>query len=167
MKSIKIFLFLLMISIGVVRAQFTKAELQVSGLNCALCSKTTIRALSALAFVSEVKPDLMHNIYVLTFKSETPVNFDEIGKIVHEEGFFVSSLKATVDFKEVKVDNDQFTYHGDVYQVVNKADKPLAGQVAVLLIDKGFAPKSVSKKYLSQVTGTTAPANGKIYHVAI
>jgi copper chaperone CopZ len=167
MKSVKIFLCLLIISTGIAKAQFTKAELQVSGLNCSLCSKTTIRSLSELTFVSEVKTDLMHNIYLLTFKNEAPVNFDEISKIVHDEGFFVSSLKATVDFNNLKVDNNHFDYHGDIYQVVNKADKPLAGQMALMLIDKGFAPKSVSKKYLNQSGDLTAPKTGKLYHLVI
>jgi copper chaperone CopZ len=167
MKTIKIFLCLTAISIGVAKAQFTKAELQVSGLNCSLCSKTTVKALSELTFVSEVKTDLMHNIYILTFKSETPVNFDEISKIVHDESFFVSSLKATFNFKDVKVTDKSFTSHGDTYQIINKTDKPLEGELTVLLIDKGFAPKSVSKKYLGQVADVAATANGKVYHVAI
>jgi copper chaperone CopZ len=102
MRSIKILLCLIAISTGIAKAQFTRAELQVSGLNCSLCSKTTIKSLSGLAFVSEVKTDLMHNIYILIFKNETPVNFEQISKIVHDEGFFVSSLKATFDFKEAR-----------------------------------------------------------------
>jgi copper chaperone CopZ len=167
MKSAKILLLLIAISTGIAKAQFTKAELQVSGLNCSLCSKTTVRYLSALAFVSEVKTDLMHNIYILTFKNETPVNFDEIGKIVHDESFFVSSLKATINFKDVKITDKSFTSNGNTYQVINKTDKPLEGEVTVLLVDKGFAPKSVSKKYLGQVADVAAPANGKVYHVAI
>jgi copper chaperone CopZ len=167
MKSVNILLFLILASTAFAKAQFTKAELQVSGLNCSLCSKTTVRALSELTFVSEIKTDLMHNMYILTFKSETPVNFDEISKIVHDESFFVSSLKATFNFKDVKVTDKSFISHGDTYQVINKTDKPLEGEVTVMLIDKGFAPKSVSKKYLVQVADVAAPANGKVYHVAI
>jgi len=166
MRSIQILFCLIVVSTAVAKAQFTKAELQVSGLNCSLCSKTTVKELSALEFVSDVKTDLMHNIYILTFKSETPVNFDEISKIVHNESFFVSSLRATVNFNNVKVTDKSFTSHGDTYQVINKTDKPLEGEMTLLLIDKGFAPKSVSKKYLGQVADGS-PTNGKVYHVAI
>jgi hypothetical protein len=69
--------------------------------------------------------------------------------------------------KKQEVSDGKFNYQGDVYQVVNKTDKPLAGEVAVMLIDKGFAPKYVSKKYLGQATNVPAPATGKLYHVVI
>ena len=58
--------------IGIARAQFTQARLQVAGLNCALCAKTTERELRALPFISDVKPDLMHNIYVIILKLASP-----------------------------------------------------------------------------------------------
>jgi len=38
--------------------------------------------------------------------------------------------------------------------------------VSFTVVDNGFAPKSVSKKYLGQVTDT-APASGRVYHLAI
>jgi copper chaperone CopZ len=167
MKALKIFLILLLLTSGIAKAQFTKAELQVSGLTCALCAKSTEKSLRALPFISDVKPDLMRNIFVITFKNGQPVNFDEINKKVQDAGFFVNSLKATFNFDNVKLANNYFSYGGDTFDVVNGADKPLSGEVAVTIVDKGFAPRSVSKKYLGQVTAA-APANsGRVYHVAI
>ena len=157
---------LLVFTASIAKAQFTNAELQISGLNCALCAKTTERSLKSLRFVNDVKPDLIHNIYIITFKSDQPVNFDQIGNIVREENFFIGSLKATFDFDNVKVANNYFSYGGDTFEIMNGADKPLSGRVAITIVDKGFAPRSVSKKYLSQVT--EAPAkSGRVYHVAI
>jgi copper chaperone CopZ len=167
MKTIKIVIALLVFATGIARAQFTKAELQVNGLNCALCAKTTERSLKELPFVSDVKPDLIHNIYVITFKNDQAVNFDQIGKKVFDEGFFVSSFKATFNFENVTVAGNYFKYGGDTFQVMNGNGKPLNGLIAVTLVDRGFAPRSVSKKYLSQVSDATPAKAGRIYHVTI
>jgi len=166
MKVFKILLILLLVGTGLAKAQFTKAELQVNGLNCALCAKTTERSLRALPFISDVKPDLIHNIYVITFKTDKAVNFDQISNIVHDENFFISSLKATFNFDNIKVVDNYFSFMGAVFRVMN-VDKPLNGEVSFILVDKGLAPKSVTKKYMSQA-GTDDPAKtGRIYHVAI
>jgi copper chaperone CopZ len=167
MKILKIFIPLLVLTAGIAKGQFTKAELQVSGLNCALCAKTTERALKALPFVSDVKPDLMHNIYLITFKNDQSVNFDQISKQVHDAGFFVNSLKATFNFDNIIVANNYFSFGGDTFEVMNGAGKALNGQVAVTIIDKGFAPRSVSKKYLSAVADHGPLKSGRVYHIAI
>lgn len=166
MKAFKILTILLLFATGIANAQFTKAELQVTGLNCALCAKTTENSLRELPFVLDVKPDLMHNIYVLTFKNDKPVNFDQIGNIVHGENFFISFLKATFNFDNVKVTNNYFSFQGTNFRLMN-ADKPLSGEVVFSLVDKGFAPRSVTKKY-SGLAGADDPAKtGRVYHVAI
>lgn len=166
MKTLKIFIVLLVLSTGIAKAQFTKAELQVSGLTCALCSKATEKSLKTLPFIGEIKTDLMHNIFILNFKPGETVNFDEISKKVQDAGFFVNSLKATFNFDNVKIDANHFSYGGDTYQVMSGADKPLNGAVAVTIVDKGFAPRSVSKKYLGQVADVSTKS-GRLYHVAI
>jgi copper chaperone CopZ len=166
MKILKISIILLVLTTGIAKAQFTKAELQVSGLTCALCAKATEKALKALPFIGEIKTDLIRNTYLLTFKSGEQVNFDMISKKVQDAGFFVNSLKATFDFNNVKVADNHFSYGGDTFQLMNAAKLP-EGQVAVTIVDKGFAPKSVSKKYLGQIAGTGTPGSGRVYHVAI
>jgi copper chaperone CopZ len=167
MKTLKIFLILLVLTTGIAKAQFTKAELQVSGLTCALCARATEKSLKTLPFIGDIKPDLIHNIFVLTFKNGTPVNFDQICKSVQDAGFFVNSLKVTVNFDNVKVADSHFSYGGDTFELMNGTDKSLTGPVAVTIIDKGFAPKSVSKKYLGQVAVASSEKSGRVYHVAI
>ena len=167
MKALKIFMALLMLTTGIAKAQFTKAELQVSGLTCALCAKATEKSLRTLPFIGDIKPDLIRNIFVITFKNDQAVNFDEISKKVQDAGFFVNSLKATFNFDKVKVANNYFSYGGDTFRVMNGADKPISGQVPVTIVDKGFAPKSLSKKYISQVADAAPVKPGRIYHVAI
>jgi hypothetical protein len=166
MKILKIVLFLLVSVTGIAKAQFTRAELQVSGLNCALCAKTTESSLRALPFILDVKPDLMHNIYVITFKNDKPVNFDQISSIVHDENFFISSLKATFNFDNVKVTNNYFSFQGTNFRLMN-ADKPLNGDVPLILVDKGLAPRSVTKKYMGRVNTDDPAKTGRVYHVVI
>lgn len=165
MKTLKIFIFLLVLTTGVANAQFTKAELQVSGLTCALCAKATEKSLKTLPFITGIKPDLMRNIFVLTFRNGDAVNFDQISKKVQDAGFFVNSLKVTIDFNHTKIEGDRFIYGGDTFQLMNSPEKPLNGPVAVTIVDKGFAPKSVSKKYLGQIADVSAKS--RVYHVAI
>jgi copper chaperone CopZ len=167
MKTLKIFMILLVLTTGIAKAQFTKAELQVSGLTCSLCAKATEKSLRTLPFISEIKTDLLKNTYLLTFKSGEAVNFDQISKKVQDAGFFVNSLKATFNFDNVKLADNNFSYGGDTFKVMSGADKPLNGPVAVTIVDKGFAPKSVSKKYLGSVAEVNASKAGRTYHVAI
>ena len=167
MKIFKIFTILLVLTTGLANAQFTKAELQVSGLTCAICSKATEKSLKTLPFISEIKTDLIRNVFILTFNNDIPVNFEQIGKKVKDAGFFVNSLKASFNFDNVKLTDNQFSYGDDTYQLMNGKDNPLNGVVALTIIDKGFAPKSVSKKYLSQAAVTVPSKTGRTYHLAI
>jgi len=166
MKTLKIYIILFIATITAAKAQFTKAELQVSGLTCSLCAKSTEKAIKALPFVSEIKPDLIRNIYNITFKNDVPVDFEQISKKIKSAGFFVNYFKTTYNFAGTTVADNTFTHGGDTYKVLN-ADKPLTGEVSLTIVDKGFAPNSVSKKYLGKTSDTTAPASGKLYHVAI
>lgn len=152
-----------MLSIGA-QAQFTKAELQVSGLTCSMCSKATEKALRTLDFIADIKPDLNRNLFVLTFKGNAPVNLDQISKKVQNAGFSVNNLKATFNFA-TKLNSNTFSYSGDTFLVVSGADKAIAGPVAVTVVDKGFAPASVYKKYAGQTTPEAK--TGKVYRVII
>jgi copper chaperone CopZ len=166
MKTLKIFILIFSLTATVAKAQFTKAELQVSGLTCALCAKSTEKALRTLPFVGDIKTDLIRNTYLITFKNDVPVSFEQISKKVQGSGFSVNSLKATYNFDNTKVANNLFSYGGDTYKLLSPADKTTTGNVNFIVVDQGFAPKSVSKKYLGQVADT-APASGRIYHLAI
>ena len=160
-------MMLLISGTGIAKAQFSKAQLQISGLNCALCAKTTETSLRSLPFISNVKPDLMHNIYNITFKANQPVNFDQIGEIVKKENFFVSILKATFNFDNVTVVNNSFNYGGDTYQLMNGGGKTLRGFVEVTLVDKELAPRWISKKYPVQTALADNVKPGRLYHIAI
>ena len=165
MKTLKIFISLFIISTGAANAQFIKAELQVSGLTCSMCSKATEKSLHTLNFIGDIKVDLNKNVFVLTFKKDMPVNLDQISKKVQNAGFFVNNLKVTFNFDNVKVSNNTFNYAGDTYKLINGVDKAPNGAVAVTVVDKGFLSSSAYKKY-SSYAGDKAET-GRVYHIAI
>jgi len=167
MKTLKIFIAIVVISINIAHAQFTKAELQVSGLTCSMCAKATEKSLRTLNFIGDIKPDLNKNVFVLTFKKDIPVNLDLISKKVQSAGFFVNGLKATFNFDNVKVADNYFSYGGDTYRLMNPVDKDLKGPVAVTVVEKGFAPAAIYKKYSNVPADNAAGKPARVYHLAI
>jgi len=165
MKAFKILIAILFITTGVANAQFTKAELQVSGLTCSMCSKATEKSLRTLDFIGDVKADLNRNIFLITFKKDVPVSLDLISKKVQGSGFFVNNLKLYFNFNNVKVANNLFSYGGDSYYLLNNSTTPLDGSVPLTVVDKGFAPASVYKKYNQAADNKSTP--GRTYHVTI
>ena len=159
MKTLKIFIALLFLSYAA-QAQFTKAELQVSGLTCSMCSRATEKSLRTLNFIGDIKVDLNKNVFLITFKKDAQVNIGLISKKVENAGFFVNSLKATFNFDNVKLENNSFNYGGDVFIVLNHNNQSLTGPQILTVVDKGFAPASVYKKYKTA-------ADSKGYHVVI
>lgn len=153
-------------------AQFIKADVQVSGLTCSMCQLATEKALKTLDFVSDIKPDLNKNIYVLTFKKDKNVNLDQIKNKVKGAGFSVSKLVATVNFNEVKVSNNyQYKYLGNTFHFVNVPAKSLTGLTRITVLDKGFIPDNTFKKNAAEIKTpgykTGQLAGERVYHVTI
>ena len=165
MKTLKLFIAILALSIGAANAQITKAELQVSGLTCSMCSKATEKSLRTLDFVSDIKVDLNKNIFLLTFKKDAPVNIDMISKKVQSSGFFVNNLKLIFNLNNVKLDDNYFGFEGNTYKLMNGTNQTLNGPVAVTVVDKGFAPPNVYKKYQPASSDSGKP--GRVYHITI
>ncbi len=154
------------------QAQIIKADVQVSGLTCSMCQLATEKALKTLDFVSDIKPDLNKNIYVITFKKDKSVNLDQIKSKVKGAGFSVSKLVATINFNDVKVSNNfQYKYLGNTYHFVNVPTKSLSGSTRITLLDKGFIPDNTFKKNLAEIKApgykTGQIAGARIYHVTI
>lgn len=129
-------------------AQFIKAELEVSGLTCSMCSLSTQKSLKTLDFVGEIKPDLNKNIFYIQFKPGKTVDLDAIKQKVIAAGFSVSKLIAVFNFSQIKV-SDKFVYDyaGRSYEFMNTQDKILDGATRFQVLDKDFVPGRVSRKY--------------------
>ena len=156
--------------------QITTVEMQVTGLTCSMCSQATEKSLRTLNYVSDVTPDLNKNLFIIKFKKDKDVNFDQLNKKVKDAGFSIGKLEATVNFNQTKIDdNGQAVVGTNIYRFANAKDKVLNGPVKVNVIDKGFVSNSVFKqkaatvKFDSYATGTGV-VNGKktrIYHLSI
>lgn len=172
MKSFKILLAVLAISISSAKAQFIKADLQVSGLTCSMCSKATEKSLRTLSFISDIKPDLNRNLFVITFKKDQAVNLQAISKKVQDAGFAVNKLTASFNFNNVKISNDfHFDFAGSTYHFLNVKNETLNGLTPVVVVDKDFVPASIYKKYAS-ATAFSCYKSGvmgsqKVYHLTI
>ena len=141
-----------------------------------MCSQATEKSLRTLDYVSDVTPDLNKNLFIIKFKKDKDVNFDQLNKKVKDAGFSIGKLEATVNFNQTKIDdNGQAVVGTNIYRFANAKDKVLNGPVKVNVIDKGFVSNSVFKqkaatvKFDSYATGTGV-VNGKktrIYHLSI
>lgn len=172
-----VFAFLMLFAINKASAQkVSTAEIQVTGLTCSMCSQATEKSLRTLSYISDITPDLNKNIFVVTFKKEAMVDFDQLQKKIKDAGFSVGKLAATMNFNQAKVDeNGQLAVDGAVYRFENVKGRTLNGAVKVNIIDKNFISASAFKqkqqkfKPESYATGT-GMINGKkvrIYHLSL
>jgi copper chaperone CopZ len=171
MKKIIFFLAIIISISG--KAQFSKAELQASGLTCSMCSFAIQKQLKTLDFIDSIGADLNHTIFILYFKPGKIVNLDLIKKKVEDAGFSVASLKVTFHFDKVEIDNNyHFGYQNNLYHFVNVTPRTLNGDVIFKVIDKGFVPDKEYKKYLKT---TSQPHDQKekatdvnrVYHITL
>ena len=70
--------FILILLFNHSSAQFIRAELEVSGLTCSMCSLSTQKSLNTLGFIQKINPDLNKNIFYIDFKSGQAVSLDAI-----------------------------------------------------------------------------------------
>jgi copper chaperone CopZ len=177
MKTINILgIFMLLFALNTSAQQISTADLQVTGLTCSMCSNATQKSLKTLDFISNIKPDLNKNIFVLDFKDKAKINLDLVAKKVQDAGFSVGGLTANFNFNNLKVDDKgTAVVDGIVYQFTNVKDKTLNGPVKATVLDKNFVSGTTYKKQSSKINtdayknGTTI-VNGKklrVYHLSV
>lgn len=154
------------------QGQIKNANLQASGLTCAMCSKAVYKALSDVAFVEKVKADIENSSYDIIFKTDSKVDFDALSKAVVNAGFSVAKLKVTTTFKDVKVQNDaHVTMSDQSFHFLNVTPQTLTGTKTVTLVDKNFVSSKDYKKY-SKLTSIQCYESGmmngqRVYHVTM
>lgn len=177
-------MMLVMVSLVVLssQAQFTKANLQATGLTCAMCSNAINKALMEVPFVESVKPDIKNSAFNIVFKQGKEIEIDDLRKAVEDAGFSIGSLKMTGNFEELKIGNDKHVEIGkDVFHFLNVSDQLLTGEKTITIVDKNFLTNKQFKKFSSATkmsclqTGKAAtccvkegvPAEARIYHATI
>ena len=163
-------------------AQFTGANLQATGLTCALCSNAINKALQKISFVESVKPDIKNSSFGIVFRKDAEVDIDALKDAVEDAGFSVGSLKLTGNFSELKIAADQHVRIGnDNFHFLNVKSQVLNGEQTIAVVDKNFVTEKQFKKYSSATkmscmqSGKAAsccvkdgiPAAARVYHVTI
>jgi copper chaperone CopZ len=176
------FIFMVTIlSLGM-QAQFSKADLQATGLTCAMCSNAINKALQKVPFVESVKADIRNSSFDIVFKKNAEVNIDALKDAVEDAGFSVGNLKLTGNFSEVKIASDEHVKIGNEnFHFLNVKSQVLNGEQAITVVDKNFVSEKQFRKYSAATkmscmqTGKAAsccvkdgiPAAARIYHVTI
>ena len=178
----KLFFVLLVCFSVTAKAQINKASLQASGLTCSMCSKAVKTALEEVPFVEKVQVDIKNQQYNLTFKEGSALDLDALNKAVQDAGFSVASLKVTASVNNAKLEKDEhLVIGGKTFHFLNAANQTVDGTVTFSVVDNGFVPAKVFKKYAGLTkmacveTGRVAkccstgdaPADNRIYHVII
>ena len=181
MKTVLLFLAIAFVAVPS-KAQFSKAELQATGLTCAMCSNAVNKALEAVPFVQSVKSDIKNSSFRITFKESQEVNIDALKEAVEDAGFSVGGLKLTGNFHDLKVENDQHVQIGNTnYHFLNVNGQTLSGESTITVVDRSFLTAKQFKKISSSTklsciqTGKAAScctkegmqANARVYHVTI
>ncbi len=155
-----------MLVYNVASAQIIKTELQVAGLTCSMCSRSVDKSLRTLDFIDSVGIDLSHASFILFFKKNKAIDFNQIKKKVQDAGFFVASLKVNYKFDNLKIEgNSTFNYQNIAFYFLSTPAKTLNGVVTFRVIDKGFISNKEYKKYASQLNIATPSSN--LYHVVL
>ena len=165
-----------------VKAQFTKAVLQATGLTCAMCNNAINKALQQVPFVESVQSDIKNSAFHIVFRQNADVDIDALKNAVEDAGFSVGSLKLTGMFSEIKIANEKHVQINDKqFCFLNVSGQTLDGEKTITVVDKDFMTAKEFKKISSSTkmsclqTGKPASccnsdgalANSRVYHVTI
>ena len=163
-------------------AQFTKANLQATGLTCAMCSNAINKALEKLPFVESVRSDIKNSAFNIVFRADVKMDIDELKDAVEDAGFSVGSLKLTGNFQAQELVKDRHFKIGALnFHFLGEGTQTLNGEQTLTVLDKDYVTSKEFKK-LSNATrhpcykdgkagacGTAdgIPGGSRIYHVRI
>jgi hypothetical protein len=147
-----------------------------------MCTEAISESLKELTFIDNVKPDIKNSQFMIQFKQGANVDPDAIKKAVEDAGFSVAKLKLTLNFDNVKVENDaHISMGGKTYHFLDTRAQLLNGEKTITFVDKNFVLAREFKKYAAKTdmacvqTGKAetcckkegVKANSRIFHVTI
>ena len=145
-------LIIMILQVLLMQAQFSKANLQATGLTCALCSNAINKALKQLPFVESVKADIKNSSFSILFRQGVEVKPDAIKDAVEGAGFFVGGLQVTGSFKNLNTGSDGIIKIGtNWFHFLKQSNRVLNGEVTFTLQDKSFLTARAFKKISSTV----------------
>ncbi len=138
---------LLFLSINVLQAQFTQADIAVNGLTCSQCSRSVEMSLKRLDFVAAVEMNLQQPTAHIIFKKDKKIDFSKLASAVKDAGFAVRSIQADYQKKEA-VKELCFVDNRQLYFPVNN-DISTQKNIKILLLGKGMISDGELKKQQS------------------
>lgn len=181
MKKLLI-LVLFFVFAGHANAQFTKANLQATGLTCAMCSNAINKALQEVSFVESVQSDIKNSSFAIVFRKDAVVNIDALKEAVEDAGFSIGKLQLTANFNEIKVVPDGHVKIGSSnFMFIGVKEQLLNGENSITVVDKNFISEKQFKKYSTSTkmscvqtgkAGSCCIKNGvtegeRVYHITI
>ena len=161
-------------------AQFTKANLQATGLTCAMCSNAINKSLEKLPFITSVRSDIKNSSFKISFREGAEMDIDQIRKAVEDAGFGIGSLQLTGAFSKLNVENDVHVKIGNRnFHFLSISPQILEGEKTITVVDRDFVSAKQFKKYSTSTkmscvnTGkastccSIAEQDARIYHVTI
>ncbi len=176
LKKIIALFFILTINSAIANAQFVSVEIKASGLTCSMCSNSIDKALRTLTFVKEVTVNLQTTSFTVTFKTDAPVQLEDMKNKIEGAGFFVAGMTATYHFNNQKITNDShLSIEKNDYHFVDVSEQILNGDVAFKVMDKGYMLTKEYKKHkkksaipcIKNGTSCSPTAGTKTYHVTL
>lgn len=154
-------------------SQFSKAEMQVSGLTCSLCSNAVKKGLENVGFVKEVKVDIKTQQYKIIFKENAAIDPDKLKDAVSNAGFSVAKFEVTGHFTNLKFQKEEPVQINNLFfLLLNSNRATINGDLTLTIIEKDYLTARNLKKYCSNpsikcLQPTMTSGNKRIYHVII
>jgi len=152
MKRVTVVLLAALFSVSV-KAQFTRAKLQATGLTCAMCSNAINKSLQKVSFIESVRSDIKNSAFEIAFKPGAEINIDAIKDAVEDAGFSIGKLQLTGNFSNLKITQDEHIKLGNEnFHILGDANKVLNGENTFQVLDKDFVPAKEYKKFSAATT---------------
>ena len=148
----KIYIFLSLMCLPfIVNAQFIKADLQVAGLTCSMCSRAVDKQLQSLDFIDSVGINLEQALFIIYFKPNKMVDINTIKIKVEDAGFSVASLNMYYKFEQQKIDEHfHLKYAQTLIHFMDVKPQIISGIRAFKIIGKGFLLDKAWRKFESK-----------------
>ena len=151
-----------------INAQMVKAEIIATGLTCSMCSNSINKQLKSLSQVDSVATDLNTNTFTVYLKKDNDLKPRILKESVEKAGFFVGSMVVTMQFDNLRIE-DNFAVNKENVALVFVDAKPkvLNGSTRIKIQDKGFVTQKEYKKLFKSYSKyqTYALENEDSYHV--
>lgn len=103
--------------------------------------------------MDNIEPDIKTSTFEITFKQNSPVDFNQMKKKVEDAGYGVARFVVTINCKNVAVKSREIVKIGDLkFQFVNTRIQSLNGETQLKIMNKGFVPK---KEYQKNTVATS------------